>query len=304
MQRVLDRILAGENIRDVIAESAKAVSTTLIDDPGDELDEKQVHLNKSQWSKFGNCVVLAGGSGSGKGWVKDNLIAAEFQQVLDVDALKLMYNNLVAQGKIDDPHGTYDLSNADDVSALHGKIKTLKWDKLKQSSMFKWEKTLPNILFDITGRETDKLKDIGGKAKSVGYNTILCWVLTPRDVAILGNLSRPRKVSQSVFHSVHNAVKSSVLSFLTTDAGNYYDEAFLCFNPGKDISQLPPEIQDIAKKHDIVELKKTGNSFELPDDLKKAILDFLGADDDPDNPKVYKDFKDIDVSQGVAAVKR
>ncbi len=116
----LDLILSGKSVR----ESVLA-----------DIEEKSVHLNGSQWSKSGNCVILVGGSGSGKGWVKDNLISADFQQVFDVDNLKLMYNKLVKSGSIKDDHGEYSFSNSDDVSALHKRIKDLNWDKSKDKLM-------------------------------------------------------------------------------------------------------------------------------------------------------------------------
>lgn len=266
-----------------------------------ELDEKKVHLLGSQWSKSGNCVVLAGGTGSGKGWVKDNFIAADFQQVFDVDALKDLYISNAKAGKIPGDSGDYDLKNPDDVSKLHQKVKDKKWDKTKFKQLFTSQEKLPNILFDITGAALSKLENIGKQAKLLGYNVVLIWVVTPRQVAIIGNLTRSRIVGQQVFHKTHNDVIESVFNFLDGLADDY-DEAFIVFNPGKSVSALPEILQDIVKKYDVVQLVDKGTYFEFPDDVRQSIIDFLGKQDDPEDLKIYKDFKDIDTTKGPSGV--
>ena len=40
----------------------------------DELLEKLIVFNNKPYQPFGNIVIMAGGAGSGKGFVKDNLI--------------------------------------------------------------------------------------------------------------------------------------------------------------------------------------------------------------------------------------
>jgi len=287
----IQRILSGHSIRESI----------LNDDL--DLDEKAVKLGGQVFPKSGYCCVLAGGAGSGKGFIQSTKILADFK-VLDVDFLKKLYRQAVAVGVIDDEHGDYDLANPEDVSTLHAKVKELGWDKKRESWFFDYcaaNGKLPNVLFDITGRETVRLTNIGRTAKAVGYSVVLVWVVTPRQVAIIQNLSRDRKVGQKVFHSVHNAVITSVFSFLKGLAYDY-DQAFIVFNPGRDLSSLPPEMQEVAKKYDVVELEKSGSSFIIPPEIEADILSFLGKTDDPDAPSVYKDFKDIDVSAGPSNV--
>jgi hypothetical protein len=51
--------------------------------------ETLITFGGKAYPKFGNIVILAGGAGSGKGFIKDNLVGLE-GMVFDVDHLKLM----------------------------------------------------------------------------------------------------------------------------------------------------------------------------------------------------------------------
>lgn len=50
------------------------------------LNEALITFNKKAYPKFGQVVIMAGGAGSGKGFVKDKLVGVE-GMVFDVDEL-------------------------------------------------------------------------------------------------------------------------------------------------------------------------------------------------------------------------
>ena len=54
-----------------------------------ELSEKLITFAKQAYPKFGNILILAGGAGSGKGFIKDKLVGME-GFTFDVDALKTL----------------------------------------------------------------------------------------------------------------------------------------------------------------------------------------------------------------------
>lgn len=54
-----------------------------------ELSEKLITFAKQAYPKFGNIVIMAGGAGSGKGFIKDKLVGIE-GFTFDVDALKTL----------------------------------------------------------------------------------------------------------------------------------------------------------------------------------------------------------------------
>ena len=66
------------------------------------LEKKAVNFGSAK-SNYGQCVILAGGPGSGKGFIKDNKILGSFKSV-DVDEMKKMYIKLQNAGKIDDKY--------------------------------------------------------------------------------------------------------------------------------------------------------------------------------------------------------
>lgn len=72
---------------------------------------------------YGWAVCLAGGPGSGKGFVQDKFFLLDFKS-FDVDELKRKINKSIKN--VDSPFrkyvdkDDYDFSNPDDVSALHG----------------------------------------------------------------------------------------------------------------------------------------------------------------------------------------
>jgi ABC-type lipoprotein export system ATPase subunit len=53
------------------------------------LTEALITFNRIAYPKYGQFVILAGGSGSGKGWVLKNLIGIN-AKVIDVDEMKLL----------------------------------------------------------------------------------------------------------------------------------------------------------------------------------------------------------------------
>ena len=280
LKDVIKLLLDGCSVREAVLES-------------DALDEKKVHFNGKTFPPYGIACVMAGGSGSGKGYIQGTQLLADFKP-FDVDKLKRFYILAKKLGVIDDS-GDYDIKNSEDVSKLHAKVKEIGWDKKWEKLFFSYldDEKLPNILFDITGREASKLSNISRMAKGVGYHTALVWVVAPRSVAIIQNLGRERVVKQKAFHEIHNAVNNTIFPFLNSDLAENFDEAFIVVNLGTKKANLPQEIQDLGDKYSIIELEKNGSSFVIPEDVTEAIYKILGPSDDPDNPTVYKDFKNL-----------
>src|SRR6056300_1642925 len=76
----------------------------------DVLLEKLITFGGQAYPKFGNIVIMAGGAGSGKGFVKDKLVGIE-GKVFDVDELKTLAAKTPAiRKKVKDEFGV-DLEN-------------------------------------------------------------------------------------------------------------------------------------------------------------------------------------------------
>ena len=86
-------------------------------------------------SNYGECIILAGGGGSGKGFIK-NRINANFR-TYDVDDLKFKYTKLLQQGKLQDKLKDFDFSNPDDVTELHMRVKQHGWKDKQINLIFR-----------------------------------------------------------------------------------------------------------------------------------------------------------------------
>lgn len=198
-----------------------------------KLNEKLIVYNNG--SKYGQVVIIAGGTGSGKSFAVDKFIGAENYKVMNVDDLKLQliqYDKIknIDLEKLFDKKFTalraperdrflllmkkykgikisnFALSNSDHVMLLHLACSMLGWKYSRLKSIVEDNKFLPNLLFDITASDLGSIKRTIGDLKSAGYessNIHLTWVLTNYKVAIVNNKNRPRIVPQDILLSTH-----------------------------------------------------------------------------------------------------
>lgn len=224
------------------------------DAPGKQLilKEAAVNVGGQPAPKFGNVLILAGGAGSGKGTVLNNLIQMT-GRIFDPDKLK----STALQLKSFDRHlqkylpADYDvkevlsrqnpLADPTVVGALHATIKDLKWDSAVQELVFSalGNKTrFPNLIFDTTLASPTKLIDICSRCIELGYdakNIHLVWVLQPVDVAMKQNAQRARRVPEKILKGTHiGAAKSMASVVLASEKIQQYldGEIWIVFNHG------------------------------------------------------------------------
>lgn len=261
---------------------------------GDEeeaIDEAEmVTFGGGMYPKCGYAVIMTGGSGSGKSYVRKTKLAID-AKTIDVDELKELYMKAAKQGRIKDDKD-YDMKNPEDVSDLHKKVKDKGYKEKREDAFFGAHdnSSRPNVIYDITGDNPNKLEGIGKKLKEMGYKISLVWVVTSRQVAMLQNISRSRVVSQKVFHETHNAVATSVFPFLKKGAKDY-DEAWIVFNSKSDAKTISPEERKELSRMGSIKLVKKGNGFEIPRAVEERLYEVLGPmETNPDHPEVYRDF--------------
>lgn len=190
-----------------------------------ELIEKLITFGGQAYPKFGNIVIMAGGAGSGKGFVKDKLVGVE-GKVLDVDALKTLAAKTPAiQKRVKDQMGVdlADLANnlkdPENVSKLHGIIGDfLKLDSRVNKSLYTGIMTAapdrkPNIIFDVTLKDLQKLQNITRQVSQLGYkkeNIHIVWVINDIEVAKQQNLSRSRTVPTEILINTHRGAANTM----------------------------------------------------------------------------------------------
>lgn len=204
--------------------------STLFEENAGVLNEALIQLANQKDALFGNVIILAGGAGSGKGMVLNNLIDIK-GKVFDVDVLKTMALKApLLQTKLTDFFGKdvdYTapdfLRNTENVSHLHEIISdVMNLPKRKENAFYKSVLTAaadrkPNIIFDVTLKDMNKLESITRQVKALGYDEKrihIVWVLSEIEFAYKMNQQRNRIVSRDVFLSTHNGVSITMLQIL------------------------------------------------------------------------------------------
>ena len=236
------------------------------------LEKKSINFGTAK-SNYGQCIILAGGPGSGKGYVKNNKILSSFKSV-DVDEMKKIYIKLQKAGKIDDKYN-YDLSKAEDTFKLHAAVKDHGW-KQKHRAQF-WDqrnkdtRNLPNILWDMVSDDPEDVLEVIKYAKPVGYNVTLVWVCCNMETAKEGNQKRERRVSNEVLEKGHKGAYKCMTEILS----NKYpiitegiDNVWIAFTAG-----YKRMLSDKFKNDEVLKVKKDENGQFIFD--KSYVDEFL-----------------------------
>ncbi len=172
---------------------------------------------------FGQVVLLAGGAGSGKGFLSGKLLGIE-GKVLDVDEIK---GKIIAPAtpklnkRIQDIYGIdvtkLDLRNPDNVALLHKINDELGISQKVQDQFFnnvtQDPRKLPNIIFDTTAKSEKKIKQLVGVATAAGYdekNIHIVWIMNDAAVASKQNKARPRVVPEEILMQTHTGVANNM----------------------------------------------------------------------------------------------
>lgn len=206
------------------------------------IDERALNIgNKSAMPAFNQAVILAGGAGSGKGMVLNNILNIPNAKVFDVDKLKtdiltLRPKSMAAafEKQTGRKLETVDLGKPEDVALMHKFVSDNKYDKKVIDQFFIstgdfWpdgtpkkepNKNKPNVVFDVTLKDEKKMFDLCVKLQHYGWDKKdihLVWILNDFEVASIQNQSRARKVPEKIFAQTHvgasNTMKEIVTNF-------------------------------------------------------------------------------------------
>lgn len=206
------------------------------------INEKLITFGNKE-PKYNNIVIMMGGAASGKGYIINNLVGLE-GIIFDVDKLKaLSLRSTKIRQKILDQTGkdisSLSLSEPEHVTFLHNAIHDLGIMDKKLitflSSVF-INNYKPNIIFDVTLRDLNKLENIYHQVTEFGYkkeNIHLVWVVNDIETTLAQNSERDRKVSSDILISVHRSVATTANLIMnkTVSLSNYMDGDFwIVFN--------------------------------------------------------------------------
>ena len=245
----------------------------------ESIDEALITFGGKAYPKFGQIVIISGGAGSGKGFIRSKLLGIE-GIVLDVDRLKeLVMASTKFASLIKDEFGTevdkLNLRKKEDVSKLHDIVSKLNISDKRLHGIFTSIATAdparkPNLIFDVTLKDMTKFHNTIRQVQDMGYykkNISLVWVLNTIDVAMSQNKSRSRVVADEILMATHDGASytMSKLIKMGDDLSNYLDgDIYIAFNQtGVDSDVVSTEKGGVfTKDGKEIEIKGQGKSDE------------------------------------------
>jgi hypothetical protein len=189
------------------------------------LMEKLITFGGKAYPNFGNVVIMAGGAGSGKGFVLSNLVGLE-GKVMDVDSLKLasaksplIRKRVKAETGMDIETIASNLKDPENVGKLHDIIaNVLQLDTRKEKILMRGVLAAapdrkPNLVFDTTLKDLQKLGNLSRMLTNVGYdkkNIHIVWVVNDIEVAKAQNLRRSRTVPAEILVNTHRGASQTM----------------------------------------------------------------------------------------------
>lgn len=250
----------------------------------EQLDEKLIMY--SNGAKYGQAVFLAGGAGSGKGFAQSQFMEVDKFKVFDVDELKRLF---IKVRNLD-----VDLRKPEDVARLHDTIKKAGVQDARMNVLAKslsasaGKGTLPNLLFDITLKDMENVKNILPMLNGLGYdskNIHLTWVLTDYYVAVKANQERERVVPDKILLQTHvgaaetmsEVIKGNLPRGINGEVRvvlNNRDQTILFKDAeGKAIKTASGKV--VIKDFTYVTLKKRGKRFEKDASVEKQVWNWI-----------------------------
>ena len=254
------------------------------------LNEVLITFNKRAYPKFNNVVILAGGAGSGKGFILSNLLGIE-GKVFDVDEMKKLViasSKLAAKVKSETGEDlkNFDLRNPKNVSRIHEIVGgDLRIDKKFLKSSFRsvaesHPDRKPNLIFDVTLKDLSKLSKLSDRLVDHGYdkkNIHIVWVMNEFNVAVQQNAGRSRVVPDDILLATHEGASLTMKKLL--DMGSrlkrYMDgDIHIAFNKVGVDSNLAKSKRGgkYITKSEYITVKRSGKSQISTKQLDKGIL--------------------------------
>ena len=181
------------------------------------LEEKLIEYGGGK--RYGQIVFLAGGAGSGKGFASEKFMQKDLFRVRDVDEWKKAFIKLSADMKRYSELKGLNLRNPDDVFKLHMAVKKMgiKGRSLQLLLRDVRPDRLPNIMFDITFKDTDEIDEAMPMLLRAGYqprDIHITWVLTNYHIAVKQNKERDRVVPDDIMIGTHTGAATSMYNVI------------------------------------------------------------------------------------------
>ena len=272
--------------------SFKFFTEEAIAEQAEMLMEKLITFGGKAYPKFGNVLIMAGGAGSGKGFIQQNLIGLEGKSFDPDELKKLAGKSPLINKRVKDEFGVdlKDLGSKlkvpENVSKLHEIIgDALNLPNRKQAAFFASVMSAdpdrkPNIIFDTTLKDATKLQKLSRQVTELGYekkNIHIVWVVNDIEMAKKQNLTRPRVVPAEILVNTHRGASNTMGDILRMGEAlrKYMDgDIVFAFNKMNVDTELVKSDHggQYMKEADYVYIKRAGKSLPPLNTLNKRML--------------------------------
>jgi predicted kinase len=260
----------------------------------EEICEALITFGGKAYPKFNNIVIMAGGAGSGKGFVLSNLVGIEGYK-FDVDELKTLASKSEAIQKrvrsefgVDIADLASKLKDPENVSKLHEIISSMGVDDRRTRLLYKSiaqgaADRKPNIIFDVTLKDLRKLEKLTRAVTVLGYDKKdihIVWVVTELQMAHKQNLERDRVVPPEILVNTHRGVSQTMADIIEMGSTlkKYMDgDIVFAFNKFKVDSELTKSDKggQYIKKSNYFYVKRRGMNPTSVDQLSTEVRNKL-----------------------------
>lgn len=255
------------------------------------VSEALITFGGKAYPKFGQIVIVAGGSGSGKGFVIDNLFGISGKRY-DVDYLKNeVKKNKEIRKRLSEKYNVdekiFDMTTSQDVSKVHELMKVSGLKQQYENNIFTMarnapEDKKPNLIFDKTCNSLLAILSIVNICIEHGYkpeNIHLVWVLNDIHTAIQQNSERDRKVDELLLKSIHREVAHTMKGFIENFDDwlvNLNGDIYVCFNK-RDVDTKSKKLNNgfYIEDANYIKIKSAGDkNINIPNNTLEKIREY------------------------------
>ena len=145
---------------------------------------------------------LAGGPGSGKSWVSSRTLSGAGMKVINSDAA---FEALLKKEKMSLNFKDYtdaELVRRDEIRAKAKRMTALSLGAAIEGRL--------GLILDSTARDVARIESERANMEAIGYDTFMIFVNTSREVALVRNQERKRKLPDAIVIQNHKQVQANI----------------------------------------------------------------------------------------------
>ena len=145
---------------------------------------------------------LAGGPGSGKSWVSSRTLSGAGMKVINSDAA---FEALLKKEKMSLNFKDYtdaELVRRDEIRAKAKRMTALSLGAAVEGRL--------GLILDSTARDVARIESERANMEAIGYDTFMIFVNTSREVALVRNQERKRKLPDAIVIQNHKQVQANI----------------------------------------------------------------------------------------------